>query len=118
MIIFPKMARELEALRGPSRALDRDLAQMVGRSRWLAQHYTQSFEAALTLLPRVTYVEISGSTDNIQPGVWPAVSLRWLPPGETDEKLWHGTVMGAPTFALAMCKAAVEVHGRLNEYIQ
>ena len=75
--------------------------------------YTKLFEAALTLLPPLVFVEISGGTDTLQPGVWPAVSLRWLPPGQTYPKKWHGTVQGGPSFALAMCRAAIEVRNRM-----
>ncbi len=103
----------------PDRVLDRDIHGFV-TGKWYGllkkrsvPKYTQSFEAALTLLPPLVFVEISGGTDTLEPGVWPAVSLRYLPPGQTDPKKWHGTVQGAPTFALAMCRAAIEVRSRL-----
>ena len=113
-----------KAARQPDRILDRDITRIVtGKpNAWLhpcisawgkgVPHYTRSFEAALTLLPPRVYVEVSGGTDTGQPGVWPAVSIRWLPPGQTDPKKWQGTVQGAPTFALAMCCAALDVRRR------
>lgn len=131
---------KLTKAKGPSRALDREILRIVsGRVvrdetfingprdgtreietaypyRWscfFAPRYTQSFEAALTLLPKLVYVEVSGGTDTGQEGVWPAVSIRWLRPGETDRKKWQGTVHGAPSFALAMCRAAIEVRSRM-----
>lgn len=115
----------LKKATGPDRILDRDIARLVtGKPHgWLhpcmsawgkgVPHYTQSFEAALTLLPPLVYVEISGGTDTGQEGVWPAVSIRWLPPGQDDRKKWNGTVQGAPSFALAMCRAAIEVRDRM-----
>jgi hypothetical protein len=133
------LLERLKVARGPSRQLDREILRIVsGRVvrdetfiygpkdgtreietaypfRWsclFAPRYTQSFEAALTLLPRLVYVEVSGGTDMCQDGVWPAVSIRWLPPGQDDRKKWHGTVHGAPSFALAMCRAAIEVRSR------
>ncbi len=134
------LLEQLKAARAPSRRLDREILRiMSGRIvrdetfiygskdgtreietaypyRWsclFAPRYTQSFEAALTILPKLVYVEVSGGTDTGQEGVWPAVSIRWLPPGQNDQKKWHGTVHGAPSFALAMCCAAIEVRSRL-----
>lgn len=78
-------------------------------------HYTRSFEAALAILPPAVFVEISAGTDTLEPGVWPAVSIRWLPPGQTNPKKWWGTVQGGPSFALAMCLAAVEVRDRMAD---
>lgn len=110
-----------KATNGPDRILDRDIARVVmnAPTGWLhpcisawgggVPHYTRSFEAAVTLLPPLVLVEISISTDTFQPGVWPAVSLRWLPPGITDPKKWWGTVQGGPTFALAMCRASLDM---------
>lgn len=133
----------LKAARAPSRKLDREILRIVsGRVvrdetfiyggkdgtreietaypyRWsclFAPRYTRSFEAALTILPRLIYVEVSGGTDTGQEGVWPAVSIRWLPPGQDDRKKWHGTVHGAPSFALAMCCAAIEVRERIAQH--
>ncbi len=133
---------KLKDVRAPSRRLDREILRIVaGRVvrdetflygprdgtreietaypyRWscfFAPHYTRSFEAALTLLPKLVYVEVSGGTDTGQEGVWPAVSIRWLPPGQTDPKKWMGTVQGAPSFALAMCRAAIEVRARMEK---
>lgn len=133
------LLEKLKLARQPSRQLDREILRIVsgrvvrdetfvyGRrdgereietaypylwSCWFAPRYTRSFEAALTLLPRLVYVEVSGGTDTNQDGVWPAVSVRWLPPGQDDRKKWHGTVHGAPSFALAMCCAAIEVRDR------
>lgn len=133
------LLERLKAARAPSRQLDREILRIVsGRTvrdetfiygpkdgtreietaypyRWsclFAPYYTRSFETALTLLPRLVYVEVSGGTDTGQDGVWPAVSIRWLPPGQDDRKKWHGTVHGAPSFALAMCCAAIEVRSR------
>lgn len=115
----------LKKATGPDRILDRDIARFVnGKPHgWLhpcmsawgkgVPHYTRSFEAALELLPSYIWIEISGSTDTLQPGVWPAVSLRWLRPGEENPKRWLGTVRGAPSFALAMCRAAIEVRDRM-----
>lgn len=125
--MMASLFERLKKTTGPDRILDRDIARVVmGKpngwwhpcmSAWGkgVPHYTQSFEAALTLLPPLVYVEISGGIDTIQTGVWPAVSIRWLPPGQTDRKKWHGTVQGAPSFALAMCLAAIEVRDRLKE---
>lgn len=109
------LSDRLKVARAPDRALDRDIARFITGRRllWGIPCYTQSFEAALTLLPRLVFVEVGGSTDTLQEGVWPAVSLRWLKPGETDRKKWQGTVQGAPTFALAMCRAAIEVRERM-----
>lgn len=120
------LSERLKKTTGPDRILDRDIARLVtGKPYgWLhpcmsawgkgVPHYTQSFEAALTLLPRLVYVEVSGGTDTGQEGVWPAVSIRWLKPDETDRKKWQGTVHGAPSFALAMCRAAIEVRERMG----
>jgi hypothetical protein len=112
-----KLAERLQVAKSPDRVLDRDIGMAVADKPhgWLYSppHYTRSFEAALALLPPVRYLELSGSTDTFEPGVWPAISLRWLPPGQADHKNWHGTVQGAPTFALAMCRAAIEVRSRL-----
>jgi len=86
--------------------------------RWsclFAPRYTRSFEAALTLLPKLVYVEVTGGTDTCEDGIWPAVSIRWLRPGETDKKKWQGTVQAAPSFALAMCRAAIEVRARVEK---
>ena len=122
-----ELLERLKAARESDRILDRDIARLVNEKPygWMhpcmsawgkgVPHYTQSFEAALSLLPPLVFVEISGGTDTLQPGVWPAVSLRWLPPGQTDPKKWQGTVHGAPSFALAMCLAAVDVRDRINE---
>lgn len=123
--LFERLQKATE----PDRILDRDIARLVtGRMRdWRhpcmsawgkgVPHYTKSFEAALTLLPPAVYVEISGGTDTYQEGVWPAVSIRWLPPGQTDPKKWWGTVQGAPSFALAMCRAAIKVRDRMADAI-
>lgn len=120
-----ELFERLKKATGPDRILDRDLARLVNEKpygwlhpSWCAWgkgvlHYTKSFEAALTLLPDRVYVEISGSTDTHEPSVWPAVSLRWLPPGVTDPKRWHGAVQGGPSFALAMCRAAIEIRDRI-----
>lgn len=120
------LSERLKKASGPDRILDRDIARLVtGKtygwphpcmSAWGkgVPHYTQSFEAALTLLPRLVYVEVSGGTDTGQEGVWPAVSIRWLQPGQADRKKWMGTVHGAPSFALAMCRAAIEVRERMD----
>lgn len=132
----------LKDARAPSRQLDREILRIVsGRVvsdqtfiygpkdgtreietaypyRWscfFAPRYTRSFEAALTILPKLVYVEVSGGTDTGEEGVWPAVSIRWLRPGETDQKKWQGTVQGAPSFALAMCRAAIEVRSRMEK---
>jgi hypothetical protein len=122
-----KLMARLKAVRGPDRVLDRDLARLATgqQHQWWhpcmsawgkgVPHYTVSFEAALTLLPKAVYVEVGGSTDTHDPGVWPAVTIRWLPPGQTDPKKWWGTVQGGPSFALAMCLAAVEVRSRMTE---
>lgn len=111
------LAKRLRTTKTPDRVIDRDMAEAVAGKPlgWLqsSPRYTQSFESALTLLPPLVYVEISGGTDTGQEGVWPAVSIRWLPPGQTDPKAWMGTVAGAPTFALAMCRAAIEVRSRM-----
>ena len=132
----------LKAARAPCRRLDREILRIVsGRvvrdetfiygpkdgtrevetaypCRWycfFAPRYTQSFEAALTILPKLVYVEISGGTDTGQEGVRPAVSIRWLRPGETDRKKWQCTVQGGPSFALAMCRAAIDVRARMEK---
>lgn len=137
------LLERLKAARVPSRQLDREILRIVsGRIvrdetfiygakdgtreietaypyRWscfFAPRYTQSFETALTLLPKLVYVEVTGGTDTSQNGVWPAVSIRWLPPGQSDPKKWHGTVQGAPSFALAMCCAAVDVRSRIANH--
>lgn len=119
------LSERLKKATVPDRVLDRDIARFVTGQPygWLhpcmsawgkgVPHYTKSFEAALTLLPSLVFVEVSGGTDTLQSGVWPAVSLRWLPPGQTDPKKWNGTVQGAPSFALAMCRAAIEVRTRM-----
>jgi hypothetical protein len=111
------LAKRLKAAKSFDRVIDRDIAGVIAGKPlgWLqsSPHYTRSFEAALTLLPPLVYVEVSGGTDTGQEGVWPAVSIRWLPPGQTDPKAWMGTVAGAPTFALAMCRAAIEVRSRM-----
>jgi hypothetical protein len=119
MHTLTKLLERAKAAREPDRILDRDIHCLaMGKSARLCAlgigvpRYTRSFEAALTLLPPFVYVEISGGTDTGEPGVWPAVSIRWLRPGETDHKKWQGTVQGAPTFALAMCCAALEVRTR------
>jgi hypothetical protein len=114
------LSERIQAANAPDRALDRAIFSFVtGRSpRWWMRavpHYTQSFEAALTLLPKLVYVEISGGTDTGQEGVWPAVSIRWVRPGETNLKRWMGTVKGAPSFALAMCSAAIDVRVRMAD---
>ena len=132
----------LKAAREPCRRLDREILRIVsGRvvrdetfiygpkdgtrevetaypCRWscfFAPRYTQSFEAALTILPKLVYVEISGGTDTGQEGVRPAVSIRWLRPGETERKKWQCTVQGGPSFALAMCRAAIDVRARMEK---
>lgn len=123
---YSKLFARLKNTTRPDRILDRDIARLVtGKthdwwhpcmSAWGkgVPHYTQSFEAALTILPpAAVYVEVSGGTDTHQEGVWPAVSIRWLPPSQTDPKKWWGTVQGAPSFALAMCRAAIEVRDRM-----
>jgi hypothetical protein len=133
--------KSLKEARAPSRQLDREILRVVsGRIvrdetfvygpkdgtheietvypyRWsclFAPRYTRSFEVALTLLPKLVYVEVSGGTYTGE-GMWPAVSIRWLRPGETDQKKWMGTVQGAPSFALAMCRAAIEVRVRMEK---
>lgn len=118
------ISERLKKATGADRILDRDIDRLVtGKTYgWMhrfvgAPHYTGSFEAALTLLPRLVYVEVSGGTDTGQEGVWPAVSIRWLRPGETDRKKWMGTVRGAPSFALAMCQAAIEVRERMGDAV-
>lgn len=105
----------LKAARAPSRQLDREIFRRISGRTWFVPRYTRHFEAALTILPRLVYVEVSGGTDTGQEGVWPAVSIRWLRPGETDTKKWMGTVQGASTFALAMCLAAIEVRDRMEK---
>lgn len=129
-LTLQRLLTRLKAARAPDRILDRDIARIVQdkphgwwhpcMSAWGkgVPHYTQSFEAALTLLPRLVFAEISGGTDTLQDGVWPAVSLRWYPPGVDDPKRWHGTVQGAPTFALAMCCAAIEIRDRMRDYAE
>jgi hypothetical protein len=111
------LAKRLRDIKSFDRVIDREITEVVAGKPlgWLQSplHYTRSFETALTLLPPLVYVEISGGTDTGQEGVWPAVSIRWLPPGQTDPKAWMGTVAGAPTFALAMCRAAIEVRSRM-----
>ena len=95
---------QLKTARAPCRRLDREILRiMSGRivrdetfiygpkdgtreieiahpyhwSCFFAPRYTRSFEAALTILPKLVYVEVSGGTDTGQEGVWPAVSIRW-----------------------------------------
>jgi hypothetical protein len=119
--VKPDLRQRIKAARGPDRHLDRAIFGFVtGRpARWWTRGippYTGSFEAALTLLPKLVYVEVSGGTDTGQDGVWPAVSIRWLRPGETNLKKWQGTVKGAPSFALAMCRAAIDVRVRMAEH--
>ena len=114
----------LKAATGPDRILDRDIARAVtgNATGWWhpcisawgkgVPHYTKSFEAALMILPPLVYIEVTAGGDS-DPQTWPAVSLRWLPPGQADPKKWHGTVHGGPSFALAMCRAAIEVRDRM-----
>lgn len=72
--------------------------------------YTASMDAAMSLFPsNLQWLEMNLSWDTI--GCWPAVSVRWYPPGH-DGKHWHGCVSSGATCALALCNAAIEIRAR------
>lgn len=126
-LTLSRLLSRLKTVREPDRVIDRDIHRLVSGKPygWLhpcmsawgkgVPHYTASFEAAFALVPEgITMIELSMGWDTWESGHgWPAISVRWLTPGETDPKKWNGTVQGAPTPAVALCLAAIEMRDRM-----
>lgn len=135
-----ELASRVEALEGPSREVDAEIAASVryfpkgvgfvwqagltpnrpepsrvecctsldtGGPHYAAPTYTASLDVALTLVPEtMALVDLTLSWEPPEPGVWPAVSVRWYPPHKSGPD-WHALTVTAATPALALCAAAL-----------
>ena len=124
------LAERVEAATGADSELDAEIAISVGwyRSYYGADErivwrspddttfanplrYTASLDAAMSLVPsgQMQVVDLTLGWNADDPKEWPAVTVRWYPPGNTGND-WHAMIVTAATPALAICIAALRAH--------
>lgn len=120
------LIERLEKATGPDRALDGLIAAAVGvehgpretvhlESRSysifdeVAPRYTESIDAAMTLMPDGVWLDIGTGTQKAAPSYhWPVVTVGLQSDGS---RIWRGQLKTIP---LALCKAALQARAELT----
>ncbi len=116
-----KLALRVEALSGPERHVDADIAEALGWHQYSGDNwigplgqiavpsYTVSLDAAMTLVPKtMSLVDLTLSWEPPEPEVFPACSITWYPAAVIHNgKDWHALTASGATPALALTAAAL-----------
>lgn len=127
-----ELAERVERASGASRELDAEIAaHLCGgtvdrdgrywkpgvRGFSIADRYTASIDAAVSLLPADTMhlIDFTLSWEPPNPQVWPACTVTWYPPHKSGSD-WHALTTTARSAALAITAAALRARAAQMEH--